>query len=275
MVGSLTVSVATAADIGIEVRGSSISVSAEDVLVVELLDALATAVGFRLIVTEPDTRRTSIDVDELSLSEVVSKVMGEHSYQLVEPKMVDGEQATTAAAMLWVFGEGNGDYLSAYLEAILVRGTVAERKDAIRSLSELGTPAAINAISLALSDDDDRVRRTAMQALSDVGGDDAAAVLSSAMVAEEPLTRARAIESLGLMESSASRTYLDMALRDDDPRVRAAALESLADIGNTDARRRLRNALTDQDPGIRERALDILEELDDEAMFHTVFPTID
>ncbi len=48
----------------------------------------------------------------------------------------------------------------------MLEGEVGEKKEAILNLGRLGTPDAVQALSLALGDEDARVRKAALEALS-------------------------------------------------------------------------------------------------------------
>lgn len=161
---------------------------------------------------------------------------------------------------------------AAFLETVVLQASPGEKKSAIRELRLLGTDTAVRALSLALTDDDDRIREAALEALAAIGSDEALAVIASALRSEKPVDRAIAAEALALSEGYSAVDYLERFLHDEDPRVRAAAVESLGDIGDGRSLDIISMALRDNDPEVRERAVEILDQLDDEALFHTLYP---
>lgn len=169
------------------------------------------------------------------------------------------------------------DYLPArygVLETVLEQGTVGERKAAVRELRHLATEAAAQTLSIALGDNDPRVRNAAFEALSQIGGDAALVVIASATADPDPALRMQAIESLGAAGGYSAADYLERALQDDDARVRAMAVLALGDLDDSDSVNIMSRALRDPDVEVRERALEMLDELNDDALFRTLYPTL-
>jgi len=83
-----------------------------------------------------------------------------------------------------------------FLETVVLRGTPGDKKAAIRELRKRQDAGAIAVLSIALGDDDARIRKAAFEALSRIGGDEALAAIASAARDADPLTRARAAEAL-------------------------------------------------------------------------------
>jgi hypothetical protein len=161
-----------------------------------------------------------------------------------------------------------------FLEAVVVQGTVADRKAAIRALRHLGTEEAIAVLGVALSDDDPRVRKAAFEALSQIGGDSALAAIASAGKDPDPRMRARAAEALADTGGYSAVNYLELALRDRDARVRATAIAAVADLNDSRAVNIISVALRDPDPEVRARAAELLDELNDAALFHALYPAM-
>ncbi len=272
LVSSLAPFAANGATLDVSVNEGWVTLHAENAQVGNILEALAAETGLKLVNQASADRQISLRLERMSLADTLKRLLGnDSSFQLHVPAETDA--GIGAVSMLWIFDSGAGDgYLIDYLETMILRGSISEQKSAIRRLVRLRSPGAVNALAIAVADDDDRVRRAAMSALADIGDDDALAVLASAMADDDAVVRARTANALGSIESTATLAYLDVALQDDNAHVRAAAAEALGDLGDPAARQRLREALSDDDPDVRERALDVLEDLDDEAMFHAVFP---
>lgn len=161
-----------------------------------------------------------------------------------------------------------------FLETVILQGTVGDKKAAIRELWHLGDSEAVAILSIALGDDDPRVRKAAFEALSRTGGDEALAAIASATRDSDPRIRARAAESLANAGGYSAVDYLELALRDDDPRVRATAAEALADIADSRSINIISAALRDEDPEVRQRAVEVLDRLNDDALFHAIYPAL-
>lgn len=159
-----------------------------------------------------------------------------------------------------------------FLEAVLLDGTVGEKKAAIRELRNLGNEDAVASLSVALSDPDSRIRDDALEALSAIGTDEALGAIASRAVDTEPGSRADAAEALANSDNRYALNYLEILLKDEDPRVRMVAIESLADIREDRAVTLISRALRDPDPEVRERASEVLDEFSDETLFHDQYP---
>lgn len=169
------------------------------------------------------------------------------------------------------------DYLPArrdVFEIVLEQGTVGERKAAVRELRQLGTVDAIQTLSMALGDADQRVQKAAFEALSQIGGDEALAAIASATASNDPSARGRAVEALGNAGGYSATDYLELALHDEDPRVREAAVLALGDLNESQSLNIISVALRDPDEAVRQRALEMLDELNDEALFRTLYPAL-
>jgi HEAT repeat protein len=57
-------------------------------------------------------------------------------------------------------------------------------------------------------------------------------------------------------------------------RVRATAVAALGDLNGSHAVNIISQALRDPDPEVRERATELLEELNDDALFHALYPAL-
>lgn len=159
-----------------------------------------------------------------------------------------------------------------FLETVILQGAVGDKKVAIHELGQIGDSGAVAALSVALTDDDQRVRKAAGEALARIGGDDALAAIASASRDADPRERARAAEALALAGGYSAVDYLELALHDEDARVRATAIESLGDLGDSRAINIISAALRDPDPDVRERAANLLDQLNDDALFHVLYP---
>lgn len=274
LVGSLTFFLAGAPRAE-ETGCDSLSFSAQDVPLQEILDELAETCNLRLMQQTTINRHVNIEVEGKTLAELLNDVLQTNdSYLLFLPpaEFVDS-QGRGVPGTLWVFDAGNGKhYAMDFFETVLLRGSIGEKKQAIRQLRIDGTVPAVQALSFALGDGDQRIRDAAVEALAAIGSDEALAALGGMSGTDMPLDRAAAARAIAASGNVSAGAYLDRALVDDDVRVRMAATDALGNLDNEAGRRHLRSALEDPDPAIREQAAELLEDLDDEAMFRTLFP---
>ena len=159
-----------------------------------------------------------------------------------------------------------------FLETVILQGSTGDKKAAIRELRQAGDEDAVATLSIALADNDPRVRKAAFEALAHIGGDAALGAIASAASDGDPRTRARAAESLAAAGGYSAADYLELALRDDDARVRATAAEALGDLGDSSSINIISSALRDPDPEVRQRAAEMLDQLNDDALFHALYP---
>lgn len=269
-------SVQAVGELQVQVDGSLVSVTADEVPLEVVVQEIAARTDTRLIQHVALDRPVSVSIDRQPLAKVLSRLLANDSYQLYQRVVGEGGESSASSipGMLWVFAKGAAPAPEAMLffEGVILKGTVGQKKEAIRELRRVGTTAAVQTLSVALGDEDGRVRKAAMEALSRIGGDEALAAIASASLDDDPQIRARAAQALSAAGGRSAADYLTLALRDEDPRVRAAAVASLGDLEDDRQLHIIRQALDDPDPRVRERAVDVLEDLDDDAMFRTLFP---
>lgn len=159
-----------------------------------------------------------------------------------------------------------------FLETVILQGSAGDKKAAILELRHIGGSESIATLSVALADNDPRVRKAALEALSRIGGDEALAAIASAASRDDPLLRARSAETLANAGGYSASSYLELALHDDDARVRMAATEALGDLGDSNSINIISAALRDPDVEVRQRAAEMLDQLNDDALFHALYP---
>lgn len=254
-----------------------VSVSASSVPVRDVIEAIADRAGLRLVEHIELDRQVTLDIDRRPLPDALAIILDNDSYTLYQAMPGDDTNADIIPGTLWVFSEGASlaPAATVFYEAVLFEGSFRERKEAIRELRRLGTPAAVQALSLALGDEDARVRDAALSALSRIGDDEALAAIASATQGGDPRTRGEAAAALGGGDRESSARYLTIALDDPDPRVRMAVIESLADVpfGTVPDEltvATLTRALQDEDPHVRMSAVDAMEEIGGDVAYQTL-----
>jgi hypothetical protein len=159
-----------------------VSVSASSVPVRDVIEAIADQAGLRLVEQVELDQQVTLDIDRQPLPDALAVLLENDSYTLFQAIPSTDNDADVIPGTLWVFSEGTSlaPAATVFYEAVLYQGTYREKKEAIRELRRLGTPAAVQALSLALGDEDARIRDTALSALSRIGSDEALAAIASA-----------------------------------------------------------------------------------------------
>lgn len=251
----------------VDVAQGLVSVTAIDVPLHEVVQAIAARTGLRIVQHTALEGRVSLQIERASLADALPDILAGHSYQLYQ-----GVPDAPIPGTLWVFADGTAAASAAdiFFEAVILHGSLAEKREAIRELRRLGTPQAIEALSLALTDDDPRVRGPAIAALQHIGGDAALAAVASATADADPWVRGQAVNALAAGDSESAQQYLKMAFTDPDPNVRLAVIEAFADNPGDQSVAILSAALRDDNPVIRMYAVDALEEIGGELAFATL-----
>lgn len=261
----------------VSVDNGLVSVIANNVTAGDLLQEIAQKAELRLLQHVELEQLITLNVRQNSLPDVLGQILSDDSFTLYQAIPGGDNDANVIPGTLWIFSEGSllAPTATIFFEAVLDEGTYPEKKEAIRELRRLGTPAAVQALSLALGDPDTGLRDDALYALSQIGGDEALAAIASAGQDSDPRIRAEAAVALASGDSETSAQYLAMALDDPDPRVRMAVIESLADVpyGTVPSEQAvavIRGALEDEDYEVRMSALDALEEIGGEVAYRSL-----
>lgn len=260
----------------VQFDGILVRLSVQNTSIDDVVREIAAKAGLRLVQHVALDRLMSAETDWQPLPEALEDILSNDSYQLYQEVsgMEDSESGYPIPGSLWIFSEGTATApaATAFLEAIIFQGDFVEKKEAIRELRRLATPDAIQTLSLALSDEDSRIRKAALEALSSIGDDESLAAIAGLSAVNDPRMRADATLALGSTDENSSIEYLKLALRDDSPIVRVAAINSLGDISDEYAIRVIQQALQDPDPEVRERAIEVIDEINDDAAFRALYP---
>jgi hypothetical protein len=248
-------------------EGDLLTIHASNVPVREVLQEVAAATDLRIVQHAPLAGIVSLRLERVSLAIALDRILARDSYQLYQ-----GVPDSPIPRVLWIFSAG-AEVASAadiFFEAVILYGSLAEKREAIRELQRLGTPEAVEALSLGIGDDDPRVRAAALAALSRIGSDAALAAVASATADADPWVRGQAVDALSVGDSESALKYLNLAFTDPDPNVRLAVIEAFADNPGDQSIAILGLALRDDDPVVRMHAVDALEAIGGELAFATL-----
>lgn len=266
-------------ELSVRVDDGLVSLTAHNVPVQDIIQAIVAQYDLRLVQHVSLDRIITLRVEKQPLPDVLGDILRNDSYQLYLATSSDEDVATDNAVpgTLWIFAEGSAlaPAATVFFEAVLYQGSVTEKQEAIRELRRLGTPVAVQALSLALADENERVRDSAFEALENIGSDEALGAIASAAMDSDPWVRSEAATALASGDSETSAEYLAIALDDPDPRVRMSVVEALADVPwgampSQQAVAALNRALKDENPEVRMKAIDSLEEIGGDIAFQAL-----
>ena len=251
----------------VEFEGGLVTIHASKVPVADVLQALVEKSELRVVQHSPVSGITSLRLERVTLAAALDDLLVGTSYQLYQ-----GVPDSPIPGTLWIFSAGTRDASAAdiFFEAVILYGSLAEKREEIRELQRLGTPEAVEALSLAISDNDSCVRGAAMAALSRIGSDAALAAVASAAADADPWVRGQAVNALAAGDGESALQYLSLAFTDPDPNVRLAVIEAFADNPGNQSIAILSLALRDDNPMVRMHAVDALEEIGGELAFATL-----
>ncbi len=112
---------------------------------------------------------------------------------------------------------------------LLVSAAADDRLEAVEALAGVHGDDAVQALGLALFDDNPHVRESAVDALAEIGSEKALLALVPMLGAQDPDLREHVVDALAECGSPTARSLLQQALADDSPAVREAASEYLAE----------------------------------------------
>lgn len=281
--GSLALTSADATErtdeLSVHVDDDLVSLTAHNVPVQDIIQALVTRYDLRLVQHVSLDRIITLRVEQQPLPDVLGDILRNDSYQLYLATSSNEDVASDNAVpgTLWIFEKGSSLAAAAtvFFEVVLYRGSVPEKLEAIRELGRLGTPLAVQALSLALDDENEHVRDSAFEVLENSGSDEALSVIASAAMDSVPWTRSEAATALASGDSETAAEYLAIALDDPDPRVRMAVVEALADvpwgaIPSQQTVAALNRGLKDENLEVRMKAIDSLEEIGGDIAFQAL-----
>lgn len=156
----------------------------------------------------------------------------------------------------------HADASSAPLSVALVDEDAKVRLEAVTALTIIGGDQVAAALTtVALSDTDSAVRQEAVYALGEIGTEESIEVLKHALFDPDVSVREAAVDAFADIGGEKSALALAVALNDADPLLRAEVVDALGEIGGQTSIRLLRQASMDQHNSVREEAADLLAEL--------------
>ena len=229
-----------------------LSVKAQDIGLVELLDEVASQCGFTVVWYVVLERRFSVEFHRLTLAQGLPRILRNRSYMLSTPSAAKTPATVASAQTLWILPQADEKYLT--------QPSMLATKSANRSLAD-ASALDVARLASALSDGDLEDREQAALALGRSGQARAVAPLSEALVDRHAEVREAAVGALAEIGGADATRALAVALRDRDAYIREQAVDALGQAGGPIATGLLQQALMDEAGFVRQAAAEILEQL--------------
>ncbi|MBD3177234.1 MAG: hypothetical protein GF320_18840 [Armatimonadia bacterium] len=143
----------------------------------------------------------------------------------------------------------------------------ASRAEGLRTLGQLGMPAALPTLMAALDDEDAAVRQEAISAIGRLDGqaNEAVPTLIECLGSDHPPTAHRAAWALGdIGDRRATEPLLEMLRHAPDRRTRLIALQNLRRLADPQAADEVAGLIAEDDPEIVRGAVQMLASIDPE-----------
>jgi hypothetical protein len=222
-------------DFSLSVEAGMVTLKANDVPQRRILEGLAKALNFELVVAGPLEERRSLDIDGRPWEEALKKALVPASWAL----LYDSSAGQARLAKVFVFAlktDGSGPGRPSSGPGRIAAPTPAFRPPAARPDQPLPQPAqqgSDHSIGEALEAEDDETRALALVDLATTGGEQAIMALQQALQDREPWIRETAVEALAEIGGEQAIQGLQLALRDENEDVRKAAQEALTRLQPT------------------------------------------
>ncbi|MDX1515760.1 MAG: HEAT repeat domain-containing protein [Woeseiaceae bacterium] len=159
---------------GVTITGDAghLSVSASDVSVRAVLEALAERKLLSVDSSLPLDQRISIELDGVTLETLVRRLVRQHSFVILTmpdaalPRLVVRGRGGASAAASWQSGPAASEFEAAVVE--LAHPDASVREEAVLTLSDIGDAAALPYLVAMLADASPDVREVAEAALEDL-----------------------------------------------------------------------------------------------------------
>jgi hypothetical protein len=259
--GSQPTAHASTGHLHVEIVDEIVTVKALDGAVKDLLEEIARQCDLVIDLHGPLDERVTIEIERLPLPQALDRILRGRNFVLryFDPSSDPATAANAYPNKLWIFSKGPGNH-----NAPPENGDAAFTREGVEGARAQEANASLVRLSLALADDEAKVRLEAVSELASIGSDQAAAALAAALSDSDPSVREEAVCGLGEIGDETDLEILEQALMDPDLRVREAAVEAVTDIGGDDSARTLAFALTDVAPSLREDAVYALREIGSE-----------
>ena len=273
----------TAGYLEVTMSDDFVTLKAHNASVRQVLDEIARQSDLIVVSQGPLNGRLTLELERLSLSEALRRIMRGRSYLLfqAQPATGTGIAKHERRGTLWIFSDGasvepghdqvagrsSSDTASAIeaLQAQLLSDDIRVRQEAIKGLRRLKGNEVIAPLSYALADEEKKIRVKAIYALADIGGDNAVAAMAAAAGDENAWVRAETAYALGTLGGDTAIEVLKHALHDTDSDVRESAIEAFTEIGGGQSARALGIALQDANASLRVEAVEALGDIGGEA----------
>ncbi len=263
--------------IQIDIKNALVALDVRDASLVDILQEIAQKTELIVYIHDSLDERITLQVENLSLPEVLAKLLRNHSFALryVKPISNRGSVQPEAVSKLWVYAdvdttistEKSVSNLGSPVRVIRSEKNKEqlqpEKEDA--TLAQHDSGEQISDLSVMLLDENKNVRLDAVATLADMGNAGSLTLLASALNDEDSAVREQAVDALLALDRVDTVHLFEQAINDTDSAVRAAAISAISEIGDSESVRILGTALHNQYPQAREEIIYALGDLDGES----------
>ena len=238
----------------IELSSGTVSIRANQVYELDLLNELATLADFQLLSGDVDWKIVNVDIEEQPLHAALGELLQDYPYEIVYAPNEDTQQEVLSEVVV-------GKLSAAEITAS--KDTTAANKALLKDIEELSEDGQQLAYTQQLQNPDTEIRATAAKKVKPVG--DAFNQLTD-MLVKDPSPEVRIATTWALEMSDdpqvpAAIEALVKCLQDKDPAVVVGCIQSLDFLGDETTVQYLIPMLTHSDEDVRTAAADAIKSL--------------
>jgi len=256
--------------IQVDTENALVTLDVHDVPLVDILQEIAQKTELIVYMHDLLNERITLQVENVSLPEVLVKVLRNYSFALhyVEPVRNPESIHPESMSRLWVYADIDvaGSSVS---PVVIVRSTKQElrtnlEQDDLKSVAH-DRDKKVSKLSVMLLHENKDVRLDAIAMLAEMDDADSLTLLAFALSDQDSVVREQTVDALLTVEGADTVHLFEQAINDIDAAVRAAAVSALGEVGGAESVRVLGLALHNQDPKTREETIYALGDLNDDS----------
>jgi len=235
----------------IELSSGKVSIRANQVYELQLLNELATLANFQLLTGDVDWKTVTVDMQAQPLHTALGELLQHYPYQIVYAPDKDTQQEVLSEVVI-------GGLSAAEISDS--KDTAAANKAILKDIEALSDDGQQQAYIQQLQNPQAEVRAAAAEEVEPAGN---ALYLLTDMLIKDPSPEVRIATTRALEESDdpLAVTALVKCLQDGDPAVIVACIQSLDFLGDETTVQYLEPLLTHYDPGVSTAASEAIESL--------------
>ncbi len=120
----------------VSVSNGLVSIEASNAPIISVVQEIAAQGGLRIVQHGELDGAVSLQLEQVTVAKALDEILQGESYQLYQ-----GVPGETVPGTLWIFSEGSSvaSMTGLFFEAVILHGSLAEKREAIRELRRLGS----------------------------------------------------------------------------------------------------------------------------------------